>query len=1257
MPENKSISGVGRLMLFTILILMSVAVCSQSMRIEDGLPFIRNYLPGEYKAHNQNFSVIDDNRGVMYFGNFAGILEFDGSDWQLIQANNKTRITALNKDSRGRLLVGSYGEFGLLSPDSAGYMTFMKLDANYNGKPCNFNEVLHILVSDESSWFVTENILFKFDDSTITAILPESDILSAYSAGSKIFCLLKEEGLCEFVNNSFIPLAGCELLSETVDLKFIEAIDEQNYLLATSNMGLYRYNGNELLPFNTPVNAYLKKHIVSCGVSISDDGFAFGTEHGGVVILSLDGTCRQILTEDLGLNSNYVRHLYWKNGGLWAALNNGLARIETPSPLVFYNLHLGLYGGVTDILRHKGFLYVATYTGLFFQDRNTGRFTQIPGLTTGCWSLTSSNDELLIASSAGVYVLSENSIEKLTNHFALSVQSSEMDPSVVFVGHNAGMTILEKEKEGWNTIKELADLKLEITDICQDKEAIWLSSTSNGLFRYFPENELLEHFDTTSGLPSNMMNKLNRLSNGIVITTTKGLYRFDKDRSLFSPYELPGTDSVFNRDWHNRIFEDNSGNLWTYDGDETHIQRYQLIERAFVNNSVSLSQVVNSVIWCVYGDPDGLIWLGGPDGLIRYTSSDELEVEVETNSIIREVRTTGDSLLFAGNYIGEKNRSGLLQNEFQKPVLNYEDNQIRFRFTAGSYHFNEELKYELQLKGYEDQWSEWTTSNSKEYSNLAPGNYTFMLRAKNVFNQQSTIATYEFTILKPWYWKWWAYLLYVLVAGFLIAVIAIWRSRNLVKEKERLENIVKERTAEVVVQKEEIEKQSRELAGKNNELERINVIVKAINSEINFTKLLQSILEKTKIIKGVDKATALVYDDPSNSYKFKASFGWDLSYIKDIEFGPDDIEKRYLHNMEEVYEDIFISNKIKSRLKNEVLDLLDKPKCMLIIAVKVDNRVEGYLILENMKNENAFTEHDFSFIKNLKEHYISAFIKTKILEDLQHTLTNLKETQEELIRQEKLASVGQLTKGIVDRVINPLNYINNFSNITSDMVEEIVEIVEEDKGKLSVSTYTELEEITNLISGNLDKIMRHGESAARIVKGMETLLQDKSNVYVETEFNSLVEKKLELALKDLKAEYKSLKVNIHRQFDEHAGKVSVMHEEFEQVIKSLVLNAFYILNDKFKSNNNAELEIRFSTLRKKDKVEVHIRDNGSGIPSSVIEKIYDPFFTTKPTAEGTGLGLYMCKDVIETHGGALRVMSKEGEYSEFIIILPSVIEK
>ena len=201
-----------------------------------------------------------------------------------------------------------------------------------------------------------------------------------------------------------------------------------------------------------------------------------------------------------------------------------------------------------------------------------------------------------------------------------------------------------------------------------------------------------------------------------------------------------------------------------------------------------------------------------------------------------------------------------------------------------------------------------------------------------------------------------------------------------------------------------------------------------------------------RIIRSVENSTALVYDKNSNLFRYKASIGWDLSQLGGVKLSLEEAENMYLTNENEVYEDIFIKRNFSSFDSMKLYGFI-KPKSMMILVIKIENKIEAFLIFENQTRENAFDARDISFIRNAKEHIVSAFIRTRILEDLQLTLQNLKATQTQLIQSEKLASLGELTAGIAHEIQNPLNFVNNFSSLSVDLADELTEFITGIKGQ------------------------------------------------------------------------------------------------------------------------------------------------------------------------------------------------------------------
>lgn len=272
---------------------------------------------------------------------------------------------------------------------------------------------------------------------------------------------------------------------------------------------------------------------------------------------------------------------------------------------------------------------------------------------------------------------------------------------------------------------------------------------------------------------------------------------------------------------------------------------------------------------------------------------------------------------------------------------------------------------------------------------------------------------------------------------------------------------------------------------------------------------------------------------------------------------------------------------------------------------------------------------------------------TRQKEELESTLTELKTTQSQLIQSEKMASLGELTAGIAHEIQNPLNFVNNFSEVSTELLEEMQEEI--DKGNTG-----EAKLIVADLKINLEKINFHGKRADSIVKGMLLHSRASSGQKELTDLNALADEYLRLAYHGLRAKDKSFNSKFDTDFDPSIGKISVVPQDIGRVMLNLLTNAFYVVSDKKKRLGEAfEPAVSIVTKKIGKTVEVKVIDNGDGIPKKNIDKIFQPFFTTKPAGKGTGLGLSMCYEIVtQGHGGELKVETKEGEGSVFSFYLP-----
>jgi signal transduction histidine kinase len=267
-------------------------------------------------------------------------------------------------------------------------------------------------------------------------------------------------------------------------------------------------------------------------------------------------------------------------------------------------------------------------------------------------------------------------------------------------------------------------------------------------------------------------------------------------------------------------------------------------------------------------------------------------------------------------------------------------------------------------------------------------------------------------------------------------------------------------------------------------------------------------------------------------------------------------------------------------------------------------------------------------------------------EKVESTLSELRSTQAQLIQSEKMASLGELTTGIAHEIQNPLNFINNFSDVNKELLAELNEEIEKEH-------YNDVKEIAKDVIDNEEKINHHGRRADAIVKAMLQHSRTSRGEKEPTDISRLADEYLRLAYHGFKEKYKSFEAMMETHFDNSISEINLVPQEIGRALLNLVNNAFYAVHEMAKENiPGYKPTVTVSTWKVNDEAELRVTDNGTGIPQKLLDKIFQPFFTTKPTGQGTGLGLSLAYDIVKAHGGEIKVNTKEGEGSEFVVQLP-----
>jgi signal transduction histidine kinase len=312
------------------------------------------------------------------------------------------------------------------------------------------------------------------------------------------------------------------------------------------------------------------------------------------------------------------------------------------------------------------------------------------------------------------------------------------------------------------------------------------------------------------------------------------------------------------------------------------------------------------------------------------------------------------------------------------------------------------------------------------------------------------------------------------------------------------------------------------------------------------------------------------------------------------------------------------------------------------------------------RDVKPFSNRQIELVKAFADQAVIAIENVRLFErveartrELAKSLEDLRTTQDRLVQTQKLALLGQLTAGIAHEIKNPLNFVNNFSGVSGEMIDELREVLED--VSLTEKKRNEITELMDTLRGNFDKVVQHGKRADAIVKNMLQHSREGSGEHRPVDVNALVEESLNLAWHGARAEKQSFEIALKQSFDPSAGEVDVFPQDIRRALLNVISNGFHAATKRKAETDGGDYEpiLTASTKNLGDRVEIRIRDNGTGIAPDVKEKMFNPFFTTKPTGEGTGLGLSISHDIIvKQHAGAIEVDTQPGEFTEITVILP-----
>jgi len=443
------------------------------------------------------------------------------------------------------------------------------------------------------------------------------------------------------------------------------------------------------------------------------------------------------------------------------------------------------------------------------------------------------------------------------------------------------------------------------------------------------------------------------------------------------------------------------------------------------------------------------------------------------------------------------------------------------------------------------------------------------------------------------------------------------------------------------------------------QLHALGEVIQAVNSTIDLETVLATIVAKATQLSNADAGAIYVFDEPTQEFRLRATYGLEDSIVTALK----DSHIRLGQTG--------ISEAVERRVPIQIPDVQYDPSITLDIIVRAGFRALLYVpllgtstiigaLVVRRKQPGEFANSTVELLQTFAAQSVLAIENARLFKsveertrELARSLQDLRIAQDRLVQTEKLASLGQVTAGIAHEIKNPLNFVNNFSTVSVELINELRQALS--VADLSDKLRAEINEIANMLQSNLDKVVQHGARADSIVKNMLLHSRPGSGEHRPVEINALVDESLNLACHGAKAEKQTFNIGIERFFDPTAGVVDLFPQEITRVLLNLISNGFYACTQRKANFNGGDYEARLSATTKNlgDRVEIRIRDNGTGIPQEVKEKMFDPFFTTKPPGEGTGLGLSISHDIIvKQHGGSVEVDTQPDEFTEIRLTLP-----
>ncbi|MDW3647954.1 MAG: triple tyrosine motif-containing protein [Bacteroidia bacterium] len=759
--------------LFTLLILVFFCSVGLSQDYNLGIPFIKSFERDEYQAAAPNWSIVQDQQGLVYFANSEGLLVYDGRSWELFPLPNKSVLRALAISESGRIYAGGQNEIGYFSPDSSGQWRYHSLKRLIPESHTDFEDVWEIVTTDAGVFFRSSNKIF-FLDSETSQVFSDRTYTFLGSANGKVIAAAQDGSISEIDQKESRSL-GQIVKSEAFLIKGICALGDE-IILATDQEGLYSLLEGKLEKKKLQNEALLADLQISSIQALKEGNLAIGTAFGGLLMLDAEGKIYQWIKQEDGLLRNSILGIYLdKSMNLWLGLDNGINLVQVNSPFRKIYPDESLRGTAYDIQIKNDEIFFATSNGLYrapwieyYPPGLNPNFQLIENSKGLTWGLDLLDNKLLLSDNRGASLVSSGRANRFfegTGYWKF--EALQKYPDISVAGNYQGVAFFRNKGEELEYLYHLEDFSESSRFLEQDNKGnVWIAHPYRGIFRIELSEPLqsssVHQYGEKDGLTSDLDNHLFRIGDEIVFCSSKGSFLFDYQKERFIPFER-----------FNNIFGDSvkirrlrmlpNGDIWYISQNDFGVLKItdRGVEKEVIKEEFpQIEPLLNKGFEQIYGHNDRHVFITSEEGFILYDYKNSQRFPPFFTALVREVKITGeqDRILYGGASIGafEEDSDGKIE-------LSSDQNALKFSFSSTDYVSPLEVEYRFKLEGFDQDWSPWKQENTKEYTNLPPSSYTFVLEARKPNGELSEAVSYSFKIHPPWYASRLAYLIYALL--------------------------------------------------------------------------------------------------------------------------------------------------------------------------------------------------------------------------------------------------------------------------------------------------------------------------------------------------------------------------------------------------------------------------------------------------------------------------------------------------------------